>query len=91
MEYNVRITETRVMLVPVEAESMLAAKLAAESNWRNNRYADNKAYTKTLTCETLYPDYEPLEKASFKWKTYQGGSGIAAEPTRKARRHEPGL
>jgi len=93
MEYNVRITETRVMVVPVEAENMSAAKLAAEKNWRNQEYENNKSFSKNLTFETLYPDHDSLDTRFTPMIAFgesKATIGIAAEPTRKPRRYEPG-
>ena len=95
MQYKVRVTEVRVTLVPVEAESLSAAKLIAERNWRNNEYADSRSHTKTTKFETLYPERDPCDISYIPrlyWKTYHVGSRVASDqPRRKANRSEQWL
>ena len=60
MEYEVRITVVKQLVVPVEAESMAIAKMLAEQNYTNNEYEDTETHSRRLrektTFETLYPD-----------------------------------
>jgi len=60
MEYEVRITVTQVITVPVEAESMVQAKALAERRWRDKEYDRKETHSRLrrdkVTYEALYPD-----------------------------------
>ena len=60
MQYEVRITVTQTITVPVEAENMTKAKAVAERNWRNEEYDNTDTHSRLkrerVTFETLYPD-----------------------------------
>ena len=91
MEYNVRITEVREMLVPVEAVSMAEAKRIAERNWRSGEDGIGDSYIQRVTFETLYPDL-PLLDSFYAAKSMWDKGQIAAEATKyKMHRSEPEL
>ena len=62
-EYDVRVTVVMEMTVPVFAKGMEDAKDIAKQKWKNGEYPHDAAHLKSLTFETLYPDYSrPMEK-----------------------------
>ena len=64
MQYDVRIREVRQIIVPIEADSMAAAKYIASRNWNNGEYVSDVADTRyhRATFEALYPNYSISEK-----------------------------
>jgi len=67
MEFEVRITVTQTITVPVEAESMQQARVIAESNWFNDEYIHSESHSrlrkKHTEFETLYPESRPISPA----------------------------
>jgi len=56
MEFNVRITTTKELIVTVEAHSMLAAEDIARGNWRDGLYSLSTDKTNNTSFQALYPD-----------------------------------
>ena len=67
MKYDVRITDTREVIVSVEAGSMAEAKVKAKQNDIEGMYADefNTTRFKRTDYATLYPNYSIDES---KWR-----------------------
>ena len=95
MVYYVRITEVRVIVVPVEANSMAEAKVIAERSWNNGEYTKDYDYarpsTQRATFETLYPEY-PQSVLLHTDTTNPGLARVAAQgQSRRTRRAGPEL
>ena len=56
MQFNVRITTTKEIIVIVEAHSMLEAEGIAKESWRDGLYSLNAAKTSNTSFQALYPD-----------------------------------
>ena len=67
MEFEVRITVTQTITVPVEAESMQQARVIAESNWFNDEYIHSESHSRLrkehIRFETLYPESRPINSS----------------------------
>jgi len=60
MIYDVRITETRQVIVTMEAGSMAEASKKARESWIADKYAIKDVPPKKVTFETLYPNHSSL-------------------------------